>query len=50
MDDPQTLNKYFSCFNHFFKTAADGEKVITIQFDVHDYFMSACEIFVIRTK
>ena len=49
MDDPHALNKYLGCFHHFLETTANGEKLTTIQFDMADYFRSACEIFIAET-
>ena len=49
MDDPHPLNKYLGCFHHFLETTVNGEKMMTIQFDMADYFKSACEIFVAET-
>ena len=49
MDDPHTLNKYLGCFHHLLETTVKGEKMMTIQFDMADYFKSACEIFVTET-
>ena len=50
MDDPHTLNKYLGCFHHFLETTVNGEKMMTIQFDMADYFKSACEIFVSENR
>ena len=49
MDDPHTLKKYLGCFHHFLETTVNGEKPVTIQFDMADYFRSAFEIFVTET-
>ena len=49
MDDPHALNKYLGCFHHFLETTANGEKMMTIQFDMADYFKSAREIFIAET-
>ena len=38
MDGLRTLNKYLGCFHHFLETTVNGEKLMTIQFDMADYF------------
>ena len=49
MDDPRTLNKCLACFHHFLETTVNGEKLMTIQIDMADYFKSVREIFVTAT-
>ena len=49
MDDLHTLDKYLGCVHHFFETTVNGEKLMTIQFDMADYFKSACEISATET-
>ena len=39
MDEPHTLSKYLGCFHHCLETTANGEKLVTIQFDMADYVL-----------
>ena len=45
----RTLNKYLVCFHQFPDATVNGEKMTTSQFDIADYFKSACEMFVAET-
>ena len=49
MDDPHTLNEHLGCFHHFLETTVNGERMMTIQFDMADYFKSACDTFFTET-